>query len=433
MTRSSREKSNPSQQPDSIAPITEKQLARLWQRRAARDRALRDENGRRVRVLYPGRLGVTAGPDFRNALLLVEGNGLVQGDVEVHVRQRDWWTHGHHRDPNYNGVALHVALSSEGEPSRTNGGATPPLVDLNPLLAATDADDGHEHETRRALWTILAGRGYRRPESADQMAALLNRAGDERFLSRSRWLQMLMARQPPEQTLWESICEALGYRHNQHPFLMLATAAPIDRLTEAARQLPAEQRELVVAGWLLRLAGFEDENLQSRRILPRGLGPKLDARQWRMFRVRPSNHPQRRVAGAAALVARHSGRGLIAGLARAVETVRTVEITRALSVTHNKGGKPALIGVGRARDIAVNAVLPFLHGSNLLADNAAGAALVLQLYRDYGPLTENEITRDLTDALQEPAWGRVANNARRQQGLIHLQRVLAGEEPRQVS
>ena len=63
---------------DSIAPISEKQLARLWERRAVRHRAFRSETGVRVQVLYPGRPGVTAGPDFRDALLMVEGQGLVQ-------------------------------------------------------------------------------------------------------------------------------------------------------------------------------------------------------------------------------------------------------------------------------------------------------------------------------------------------------------------
>ena len=291
-------------QPDSIRPITEKQLARLWQRRAGRSRALRDENGRKVRVLYPGRPGVTAGPDFRDALMLVEGEALVQGDVEVHLRQRDWRAHGHHNDPNYNGVVLHVALNPGGEPSRTDGGTTPPVVNLHPLLTETEPDADHRAESRRALWAILDRRGYRRPATAEQMSALLNRSGDERFLRRSRRFQAMIASQLPEQTLWESICEALGYRHNQHPFLMLATSAPIHILRASLGQLPDDQRDAAAVAWLLRLAGFDDEPLAEGPPFPPGLGPAIDPRQWRLFRVRPSNHPQQRIRGAASLLAR---------------------------------------------------------------------------------------------------------------------------------
>ena len=413
--------------PESIAPITEKQLARLWQRRAVRARELRTEEGRRVRVLYPGRPGVTAGPDFRNALLAVDGQGIVQGDVEVHLRQRDWRAHGHDRDPNYNGVALHVSLDPGGAQSRTDSGAAPPVVNVRDLLVEKANEAEPTEGSGRHLWAILGQRGYRRPETAEQMASLLNRAGDARFLWRSRQLQMLMGRQCPEQTLWESICEALGYRHNQHPFLMLATAAPIGRLTALARGAPAELRESLVAGLLLRLAGFGDGDERAGRPLPRGLGPALDIQQWRLFRVRPSNHPRRRVIGAAALIGRYAERGLTVGLARAAATGEPAALTQALAVAD---GNPALIGSGRARDIAVNAVLPFLHGWRLLAGDTAGAAAMLEIYRDFGPLIDNEITRNFAGTLQEPEWGRVANNARRQQGLIHLQRILAGAAPK---
>ena len=90
-------------------------------------------------------------------------------------------------------------------------------------------------------------------------------------------------------------------------------------------------------------------------------------------------------------------------------------------------GKTALIGQGRACDITVNIALPFLHAYKLIGDDAVGAAAMLKLFRECGPLTENEITRQIADALQEPGWGRVAKTARRQQGLIHLQRILAGQ------
>ena len=410
--------------PDPIPPITEKQLAQLWQRRAARHRAFHTETGARIRVLYPGRPGVTAGPDFRNALLMVEGQGLVQGDVEVHLRQRDWQSHGHHRDPNYNGVVLHVALESHPEPSRTDGGGSPPLVNLTDLLTDAPAEDNNGDEVRSQLWQSLAQHGYRRPERAEQMAALLNRAGDERFLSHSSRLGMLMSAQPPEQTLWESICDALGYRHNRHPFLMLATAAPCAVLSAAARQLPDNQREPALTLWLLRLAGFENGPV------PAGLGPPLDSKAWRLFRVRPPNHPRRRIPGAAALIARFCESGLTAGLSAVASAGDPKTLTKALTVAAGDGkpapSEPTPIGKGRAQDIAVNAVLPFLHAHRTLAGDYAGAERMLELYRRYGRLSDNEITRELAAALQEPAWGRVANNARRQQGLIHLQRLLAG-------
>ena len=411
--------------PGSIPPITEKQLARLWQRRAARHAALRTEQGSRIRVLYPGRPGVTAGPDFRDALLLVEEQGLVQGDVEVHLHQHDWRAHGHHADPNYNGVALHVTLEPTGAASQTNSGRIPPLVDLHALLEAP-SDPEQTNETRDHLWRLLEGPGYRRPGTAQRMSALLNRAGDERFLWRSRELQHLMTEQSPAQTLWESICEALGYRHNQHAFLRLAAAAPIATLEDLARRLPDAQRSAELTATLLGLAGFDDQTVvDARATATSNLGPPLQKSQWKLFRVRPSNHPRRRVTAAAMLVNRFARSGLMRGLAQAA-TGSPARLTEALLVPDDANGGAALVGPGRAKDIAINAVLPFVHGWNALTGDAGAAGAALQLYRRYGKLTENEITREMASALQEPAWGPIAANARQQQGLIHLQRLLAG-------
>ena len=103
--------------------IPERLLAKLWKERAARQTGLRTEAGLRVRVVYPGRQGTAAGPDFRDALLEVEGLGLVRGDVELHIRQSDWDSHGHGGDPNYNGVVVHGALevhSAETGPFTTS-------------------------------------------------------------------------------------------------------------------------------------------------------------------------------------------------------------------------------------------------------------------------------------------------------------------------
>ncbi|MSQ40122.1 MAG: DUF2851 family protein [Dehalococcoidia bacterium] len=91
----------------------EAEVARLWNSQAVRSRSLRTTDGERLQVLYPGRPRSEAGPDFKDALVVTQRGGLLQGDVEAHVDQRGWRTHGHHRDPRYNGVILHVVLYSQ--------------------------------------------------------------------------------------------------------------------------------------------------------------------------------------------------------------------------------------------------------------------------------------------------------------------------------
>ena len=62
-----------------LKQVPESLLVRLWKERASREESLKAGNGRRIRVIYPGRVGTTAGPDFRDAVFEEEGVGLVRG------------------------------------------------------------------------------------------------------------------------------------------------------------------------------------------------------------------------------------------------------------------------------------------------------------------------------------------------------------------
>ena len=149
---------------EAASDLPERLLWKLWQRRAARQSEFRTGAGRRVRVLYPGRATAAAGPDFRAALLEVEGLGLVRGDVEIHRRQGDWDAHGHGADPNYNGVILHAALETDAPETALQSGTSAPVISLAPLLdGATDAGEPAAPGAGPAaaeLWMLLARRGF---------------------------------------------------------------------------------------------------------------------------------------------------------------------------------------------------------------------------------------------------------------------------------
>ena len=443
-----------------IANIPEKLLARLWQKRAARQQEFRTGGGRRVRVLYPGRAGTAAGPDFRDALLEVEGLGLVQGDVELHVRQQDWYAHGHADDPNYNGVILHAALKTSPQVTRLQSGHQAPVISLTSLLddldgAETPAGDTDTGESLPAqvvedIWAILEQRGWPRPATAAGLGQLLDAAGDARFRAKSAEFHTFMQEQSAAQTLYEGLMEGLGYRANRQPFLKLAHAAPWSALAREVTARPATEPVPVVEvieRRLLQLSGLAPEpGRPAPARAPAGCsyGAPLSAAEWHCFRVRPANHPRHRIAGAARLFARFlteetagtgaAEAGLLAGLEQAVATGSPGKLTAALTVPADPGQRTAYVGATRAKDLAVNVALPFFHAL-APADDSSPA---LQLYHNYGKLQDNELTREMAALLltpgagpgsemeSEPGWGKVITTARRQQGLIHLYRQLAG-------
>jgi hypothetical protein len=399
--------------------IPERLLAQLWKERAARQTGLRTEAGKRVRVVYPGRPGTAAGPDFRDALLEVEGLGLVSGDVELHIKQSDWNSHGYGRDPNYNGVVVHGALEVHSKATRLQSGSLAPVVDLKALLTESPAI-GSAKEPLIDLWQVLALKGFPRPASVGEAGETLDRAGDHRFLFKSRWLSECIRADGPDQALYQALMEGLGYSSNRRPFVELASRAPYRALAQAAWRLAPEERFEVIRGWLGACSGLDSPDPRP----PRGMGPPMNKGEWRLFRVRPVNQPRRRIMGAAVLLDRFLVAGLPVGLGEVVEDLSPAKLTGSLCAA-GVGG-PAYVGRSRALDLEVNAVLPFMHAWGEVSRQGPGPEVAATLYRRFPMLTGNEITREMTAQLLPVQWHVSVANARRQYGLLHLAALLKG-------
>jgi hypothetical protein len=73
---------------------------------------LKTVSGKSLRVVYPGKTSDAPRSDFQDAVIKVDRHTL-KGDIEVHVKSSDWRKHGHHQNPAYNGVVLHVVMQHD--------------------------------------------------------------------------------------------------------------------------------------------------------------------------------------------------------------------------------------------------------------------------------------------------------------------------------
>lgn len=86
--------------------------------------------GKSIEVLSPGVLNHSDGPDFLAATIRIDGITW-HGSIEVHTEAKYWQQHGHHTNPSYNNVILHVVASDEYTPAITQSGEE--LITLNLL------------------------------------------------------------------------------------------------------------------------------------------------------------------------------------------------------------------------------------------------------------------------------------------------------------
>ena len=371
-------------------PPLERALAQYWRDHGASLPPLHCDDGSRLRVVYPGRASAAAGPDFRDAVLQRESGEVVRGDVELHLRRRGWEAHGHHTDSGYNGVVLHVVLHGGDTPITLASGRRVPTAALFPRTLGARA--------RRVAPAIRPLPLAALPTAPSRLARTLDREGDARFFLKVRgFAQALRQAQgergsvDPSDALYRGLMGGLGYGGNSAAMMRLAEGLPLRALERSLRGVRREDRRAALASTLLGASG-----LSSRDASPGGQAvmPALSREEWKLFRVRPANHPSRRMLGMAALLDRAWDEGLAAwSAARLLRRAALPSVRSALTVAGDGGG--ALIGADRASDLAVNVVLPFARAwGNLRLGTPGSRRAALALYRGWPPLQENAVTQE---------------------------------------
>ncbi len=106
----------------------EQLLHYCWKHRLFPVVGLRTTEGEEVEVIDAGLHNSNAGPDFFNAKVRINGQMWV-GNVEIHDKASDWFTHGHEKDAQYNNVVLHVVDNADAQ-AVTEDGMKPPQLEL---------------------------------------------------------------------------------------------------------------------------------------------------------------------------------------------------------------------------------------------------------------------------------------------------------------
>jgi len=377
-------------------PLSEADLSLIWQGQRFPPEALTTADGRAVEVVNPGRRGGGAGPDFVDAVVLLDGVER-RGDVELHVRASAFRGHGHDKDPAYTSLALHVVYRADERETRLQSGALVPVAAFAPWLA------GRAQEL--ASW-LQAPEIWQQPcrdaisrLGEDAVLAALEQAGERRFADRVARLRPQIALLGAEEALWRALLDTLGVGGDREGFRRLAAVFPASL---ARRVADPEAALSYVAG----LGAAADEE----QALPAPLQPPL-----RSF-GRPANRPGLRLAGLAALVKRADGLTGTRAEARGDGPLSAMALASLADATSNREGlvaawrAPPRIGPARAQELLINAVLPFAAARGLPRP-ALEAMRRLPASPSYGKTA-------FLEANLRPARGRIARNALQSQGLL---------------
>ena len=263
-----------------------------------------DDLGRSVRILDFGDWNKSAGPDFLNARIQLDGVPYT-GDMELDSAPEDWERHNHGSNSAFDGVILHLACT----PSRKEWFTRNSRHERIPLaVIPASMLNGTE-----ALPAAAPDRSCRHAEvletmPAEQLEILLQSAAAYRFQLKHRRHTQRGGLAAPSQLLYENLAETLGYHANKNAMRHLAQRAPLHALRDCPEALLfgtagflvpvlsdsctpeaiAHHKRLWEQWWPLR----EHFELAPERMFP-----------WTLSGSRPANHPQRRIGALATIAA----------------------------------------------------------------------------------------------------------------------------------
>jgi hypothetical protein len=225
-----------------VAKVSEKIVSHIWQHQMC-DNLVADTD-ERVQILYPGRFTSDRGRDFSDAVISI-GDAVIRGDIEVHVKTSEWYKHGHHRDPAYNNIVLHVVMWRDNEnTTMLQNGKYIPTVCLHPFLIRPLSElcatyTGPQSDS--VACSEIAGysvKGY--------LIRLLNMAGRQRFYNKVASIRSELMEEEPGQVLYRNVARALGYARNTGPFERLTDKLPLTTLEGCGLKLGSLNRALVL-------------------------------------------------------------------------------------------------------------------------------------------------------------------------------------------
>ena len=395
-------------------------------------RELVSTNGDQIEIVQFGVWNREAGPDFRDAAIRINGGEAIHGCIEIDLLDRSWESHGHATNPAFETTALHVFVERSGRAffTRTLSNRNVPQVciDLTSLPEAFNTN----------IPLVRPGRCQAPLKNlpAERVRSVLDAAAQFRLRQKANRIRNKIDVRGRDETLFQEIATALGYKENKLPFTLLTQRLPLRLLRENVEDCEA---------LLFGAAGFlETSDLdiykKSTREYVRQLWDRwwphrddlqrlvLSPKAWHVSGTRPLNHPQRRLAALAVLACqwprlqRASGKSSVAAATDFFQALEHPFWNFHYTLTSKASPKEmALIGESRAADILANVLFPFWAAHELKAPAPPSA----QLWTEYAKLSAQLSNRRLETAAtrlfgNDPRRKEFLRTVAHQQGLLQI-------------
>ncbi len=390
-------------------------------------------SGKHLKIIYQGQYNNFNGPDFKNTVLSLDGITL-RGDTEIHLNTYDWYAHQHHEDISYNSTILHVVYEHKSTSSFTIREDASPIEILE-LKNQLDADIAklfcqYSQEpdiAKRSICDLLT------INQTEQIVLLIDKYGWERFLRKAQRFNAELSFNSFDQLLYNGFMEAMGYEKNKFNTLAIAQHFGWDVLSEwkkngmdstelaaiwinyAGLWQRAEQLLPPVSFQKLR-KGFETQNFTTDK----------GSFSWNLFRIRPANHPVRRIVQAAVVIDSMLQKSFLTALLDCFKENDIIKINKQndciLRLLNPQEVKliPQSIGKTLSYSITGNIFLPILNLYAEKTNNTRMLERVKEILRCFPAENCNYIINFMRDYMNPELFKVISRKYILQQGLLQI-------------
>ena len=419
--------------------FSEKFLYHIWDAQHLKKK-LQTISGKSLKIMFQGQWNTDAGPDFKNAIIQFEGE-VLRGDVEAHLETHDWNSHHHHEDKNYNNVILHIVFKHNGQYPFTvsENGEKIEILELQNYLDKNITKLLKEHKHKKFVvedkfCSFFAGLDN------ESLQLLLLKSGSERLEKKIKRFGAELFFSDFNQLFMQGLFESLGYSKNKFQMLQLALKFPYSKLKEFYRNGMTKDELLTL--WLCSSdlishlpKTFPREFVSKWKELyqKQGFSKEIFDLDWKLFRIRPINHPAVRILQIIDLIYENLENPLFNNVLKVFSfTDKKIKMNkfkgRIYSLLQVKGDESSYsflpekyqIGKSRVDIIIINILIPLaiLYARKMSYSELDNVAK--KVYQEFHGLPGNFITQFMERFMDDTQRKIVSKKAIYQQGILKL-------------
>ncbi len=370
--------------------MREAELYSIWANQML-NHDLHTTTGQAIRVIYPGNLNSDRGADFKDATLKI-GDVEYHGDVEIHIKKRDWLSHKHQNDPEYNKVILHLIWENDKSQVMTHSHKTIPTL----LLSEFYLPDKEIPQKIAYDCHFFSGL------DKNQLNYVLLKCGQKRLSEKADIIRQISYLEPYEETIFKVIAGALGSPNNKLGMKLLASEVKKRELKMlSSHDLP------IYVEQVSKNVGLSEDNRHSSI--------------WQKFRIRPTSKPEKRVKEYILLrwLFRHENFAILLwDIFNSSDTVKDFigNVDKLLNSTYEE----SLFGYELIKIIAYNSLLPFIY--SLVSDlkHKKNLAKINQFIKDFPKIGNNRVINSFMNKISDYQKLNLENREIYYQGLYYL-------------